>query len=50
MVALGIRKDMPFDIYLNEENVFIDHHEELMFDLINDDDNYPLLNWVWKMF
>ena len=41
---------MPFDIYLGEERVFIDHHEELMFDLINDDANYPQLNWIWKKF
>ena len=41
---------MPFDIYLGEESVFIDHHEELMFDLISDDDNYPQLNWIREMF
>ncbi len=41
---------MPFDIYLDEESVFIDHHEELMFDLINEDDNYPQLNWIWEKF
>ncbi len=41
---------MPFDIYLDEERVFIDHHEEHMFDLINEDDNYPQLNWIWEEF
>lgn len=41
---------MPFDIYLGKESVFIDHHEEFMFELVNDDEDYPRLNWIWANF
>jgi hypothetical protein len=41
---------MPFDIYLAEESVFIDHHEESLFELVNGDSNFPQLNWIWEKF
>lgn len=43
---------MAFDMYLGlgEERTYIEHHEEGLFELINDDDQYPRLNWVWAKF
>jgi len=41
---------MAFDFYLDKERTFIDHHEEGLFELINDDEKYPRLNWLWENF
>lgn len=41
---------MAFDMYLGEERTYIDRHEEGLFELIRDDDQYPRLNWVWEKF
>jgi hypothetical protein len=41
---------MAFDLYLNKERAYIDHHEEELFLLINDDEAYPQLNWLWEMY
>ena len=41
---------MAFDIYLEEEVVYIDHHEETLFELVYEDEKYPQLNWIWEMF
>ena len=41
---------MAFDIYLGNEHAFIDHHEELLFEIVNDDEKYPNLNQLWKNF
>ena len=41
---------MAFDIYLNKERTFIDHHEEELFSLIESDDDYPQLNMIWDKF
>ena len=41
---------MAFDIYFGKESTFIDHHEELLFELVNDDPLYPNLNWLWEHF
>ncbi len=41
---------MAFDFYLGEENTFIDHHEEGLFELINDEGKYPQLNCLWDNF
>jgi len=42
--------EMAFDIYLGNESTFIDHHEELLFEIVNDDEKYPNLNWLWENF
>ncbi|MBL1320522.1 MAG: hypothetical protein COA63_005600 [Methylophaga sp.] len=41
---------MAFDFYLGEDSTFIDHHEEGIFELINDNEQYPQLNWLWENF
>ena len=41
---------IPFSGYLGEENTFIDHHEEGLFELINDEGKYPQLNCLWDNF
>ena len=41
---------MAFDMYLDGERAFIDHHEENLFYLIKEDENYPQLNWIWQQF
>jgi hypothetical protein len=41
---------MAFDLYLNSERSYIDHHEEEIFLLISDDEEFPNLNWLWQNF
>ena len=41
---------MAFDMYLYKERVFIDYDEEIIFNLVNEDDAYPGLNWLWENF
>jgi len=41
---------VAFDMYLDDKREFIDYHEEGIFSLINEDDNYPRLNWVWQEY
>ncbi len=41
---------MAFNIYLGNESTFIDHHEELLFEIVNDDPLFPNLNWLWEHF
>ena len=41
---------MAFDMYIDNEREFIDHHEEEIFSLINEDDSYPMLNWLWQEY
>jgi hypothetical protein len=39
---------MAFDMYLNNKHEKIDHYEEGIFEIINEDDDYPTLNWIWE--
>jgi len=41
---------MAFDLYLGKERAFIEIHEEVLFSLINEKDEYPNLNWLWKNY
>ena len=41
---------MAFDMYLDKERVFINYDEEIIFNLINEDDDYPKLNWLWENY
>jgi len=41
---------VAFDMYLNDERAYFDHHEEAIFDLITEDNKYPRLNWVLQEF
>jgi len=41
---------MSFDMYLESERAFIDHHEEGIFQLSINDDSYPQLNWIWDNY
>ena len=41
---------MAFDLYLENEKAFIDFHEEVLFSLINENDLYPNLNWLWENY
>ena len=41
---------MAFDMYLDDERAYIDHHEEGIFSLINEDEKCPRLNWIWQEF
>ncbi|MBV1910608.1 MAG: hypothetical protein KUG78_15000 [Kangiellaceae bacterium] len=41
---------MAFDMFLGKERACIDHHEEGLFAVINDDDSYPKLNWIWQEY
>ena len=40
---------MAFDLYLGDERAFIDHHEEGIFDLINEG-SYPQLSRLWDCY
>ena len=41
---------MAFDMYLENDKEFIDHQEEYIFYLVNEDNDYPKLNWLWENF
>ena len=41
---------MAFDMYFRKERACIDHHEEGLFNVINEDDSYPKLNWIWQEY
>ena len=41
---------MAFDLYLDKERECIGNHEEGFFYLINENDTYPKLNWLWQNF
>ena len=41
---------MAFDLYLGNEREFIGIHEEILFSLINENDLYPNLNWLWENY
>ena len=41
---------MAFDLYLGKERAFIDIHEEVLFSLINENDQFPNLNWLWQNY
>jgi len=41
---------MAFDLYLGNEKAYIDIHEEVLFSLINENDSYPNLNWLWENY
>jgi hypothetical protein len=47
--ALGVW-GMAFDMYLGEKYEKIDHHEEFIFGLIEDDSMYPELSRIWIGF
>ena len=37
-------------MYLYKKRVFIDYDEEIIFNLINENDAYPELNWLWEKY
>lgn len=41
---------MAFDLYLNNKRFSIHHDEEDLFGLVNDDEEYPVLNWIWEEY
>ncbi len=41
---------MAFDLYIGEKRAFIDHHEEDIFSFIEENEQFPMLNWIWENF
>jgi len=41
---------VAFDMYADQIREKIEHNEEYIFTYINEDDNYPILNWVWDEY
>ncbi len=41
---------MAFDLRFENKKEKIEPHEEGLFLLVNEDDRYPALNWLWQEF
>lgn len=41
---------MAFDLKFNNRKEKIDYHEEGFFSLVNENDDFPTLNWLWIEF
>ena len=41
---------MAFDMYCCGERAFIGHHEEGLFRLVDEDDQFPQLSSIWRDF
>ncbi|MCW8936020.1 MAG: hypothetical protein OQK98_14995 [Gammaproteobacteria bacterium] len=41
---------MAFDMYLDNRREKIDYHEEGIFNLIEDNEDFPKLNYIWREF
>jgi hypothetical protein len=51
MQALYVKGvSVAFDMYVDQISEKIEHNEEYIFSYINEDDTYPLLNWIWNEY
>lgn len=41
---------MAFDMYLGKTRAKIDHHEEAIFDFVNENDAFPELGRIWEQY